>query len=59
MTKMENKDFIYCKGVGCPLSERCIHYREGLTLPEGDWKWQYDCGEERKGFLPTMTSCQK
>lgn len=47
-----NEDFIYCKGIGCPLIERCVHYTEGQSLPEGDWKWQYDCGSEHGDFMP-------
>ena len=42
---MPNKNFYYCKGVGCPLRERCARYVEGKTLPEGNWLWQYDCGD--------------
>ena len=52
---MASKDFCYCKGVGCPLRERCIRYVEGQSLPEGNWWWQYDCGEERNSFLPKRT----
>lgn len=47
-----SRDFQYCKGVGCPLRERCVRYVEGLGLPEGNWWWQYDCGEDRNDFLP-------
>lgn len=56
MIKKEiKKDFIYCKGIGCPLRDRCIHYTEGKELPDGDWHWQYDCGEEHVDFLPVLT----
>ncbi len=50
---MPNKNFYYCKGVGCPLRERCARYVEGKTLPEGNWLWQYDCGDEHRDFLPS------
>ena len=52
---MPNSDFNYCKGIGCPLSERCIRYQEGLSLPAGDWKWMYDCGENHGDFLPVYS----
>lgn len=45
-------EFAYCKGIGCSLCERCIRYKEGLTLPQGDWKWMYDCGEDHDSYLP-------
>lgn len=49
---MANDRFKYCKGVGCPLSERCVHFVEGQNLPEGDWSWMNDCGEEHPAYLP-------
>lgn len=49
-----NETFNYCKGIGCPLRERCLHYVEGQGLPEGDWEWQIDCGEDYDGFLPVI-----
>lgn len=49
---MTKDDYCYCKGVGCPLRDRCVPYVEGKRLPAGDWKWQHSCGEERNGFLP-------
>lgn len=52
---MKDKSFVYCKGIGCPLRDRCIHYTEGKELPDGDWHWQYDCGEEHVDFLPVLT----
>ncbi len=56
---MYNVDFKYCTGVGCPLRERCVRYVEGLSLPEGDWWWQNECGESHDDFLPLkpVTSC--
>lgn len=53
---MESKEFKYCYGVGCPLRERCIRYTEGKKLPEGNWWWQNDCGEEYRDFLPVASS---
>ncbi len=53
---MESKDFLYCYGVGCPLRERCIRYTEGQNLPEGNWLWQNDCGEDQHDFLPPASS---
>ena len=51
MAKADN-NFKYCKGIGCPLRDRCIRYREGTTLPEGNWWWQYQCAGDHEGFLP-------
>ena len=56
---MNDNDFIYCKGIGCPLIERCVHYTEGQSLPEGDWKWQFDCGSEHAGFMPRGITPEK
>ena len=47
-----NKDFMYCKGIGCPLRERCVRYTEGSKLPEGNWWWMNDCGENHEQYLP-------
>ena len=52
MNHKQDNDFHYCKGIGCPLAERCARYVEGQPLPEGDWSWQYGCGDEQQGFLP-------
>lgn len=49
-----NKDFMYCQGIGCPLKERCSRYAEGVVLPDGNWWWQVDCGESHSQFLPTI-----
>lgn len=54
-----SETFIYCKGIGCPLRDRCLHYTEGQSLPEGDWKWQNDCGEDHRDFLPVTPSNHK
>ena len=51
---MANDRFKYCKGVGCPLSERCIHHVEGQHLPDGDWSWMNDCGDEHRDFFPVV-----
>lgn len=51
-------EFAYCKGIGCPLRERCVHHTEGLSLPEGDWKWMCDCGEDHESYLPTVDNNQ-
>lgn len=53
---MESKEFKYCYGVGCPLRERCVRYTEGKKLPEGNWWWQNDCGEDHRDFLPVIPS---
>lgn len=53
---MENNGFTYCKGIGCPLKERCIRYTEGSKLPEGNWWWKYDCGEDHHDYLPILNS---
>jgi hypothetical protein len=51
---MGDINFKYCKGIGCPIRERCVHYLEGLQLQEGDWTWMYDCGGEYQDFMPTI-----
>ena len=51
-----DKEFKYCKGVGCSLRKRCVRFVEGESLPAGNWWWQCDCGEEKDGFLPTSGS---
>lgn len=50
----QNKDFMYCKGIGCPLRERCVRYTEGSALPEGNWWWQNGCGENHEQYLPVI-----
>lgn len=49
---MSDNNFFYCYGIGCPLSNICVRFVEGIKLPEGNWWWQYDCGSDLSGFLP-------
>ena len=51
MKQLDNH-FKYCHGIGCPLRERCVRYTEGLSLPEGNWWWMNDCGENHYQYLP-------
>ena len=57
--KQISKDFMYCKGIGCPLRECCVRYTEGNKLPEGNWWWMNDCGESHEQYLPVSNQKQE
>ncbi|MBQ8969219.1 MAG: hypothetical protein IJ064_05765 [Bacteroidaceae bacterium] len=46
-----SNDFTYCKGSRCVLKEHCTRYLDGLKLPDGNWWWMQDCGENRTGYI--------